>query len=264
MWYALSVGLGGGGGIRRPVDRIVEDACRDNVMGGCRKLRRCGRFNRLCAGLQCAQNAPLRCSRSRRTRGSANLLPLRNILLFVQHTLFIGYAPCAPPRPFFTLDKCNALAVCYARMQGRMRYTLLDGGDDQALPRKNGCRKSIAFSLHPLSGSLFLPTPVLQVLDLNEIEEHVLGSNHSGEGGGLGDIGEEAEEDYPKPPPALGSMKLSSDQRMLACTIDMDGSDRFVLAVFDLMGAEGEHSGGGGGGKRQQGPTVSVLRDDAM
>lgn len=52
-----------------------------------------------------------------------------------------------------------------------------------------------------------------QVLDLNAIEERGL-------------LGGAAI--------TLGSMKLSADQRMLACTMDLEGNDRFVLAVFEL------------------------------
>lgn len=108
------------------------------------------------------------------------------------------------------------------------------------------------------------------MLDLNEIEEHGLGSNANiiG-GGGLGstdDVGEQGGYSHPQAPnqpPALGLMKLSPDQRMLACTIDVDGSDRFVLAVFDLSG-DGGTPGGGGGCNRRRGPKVSVLREDTM
>ena len=95
------------------------------------------------------------------------------------------------------------------------------------------------------------------MLDLNEIEEHGLGRNaHIIGGDCLGstdDIGEQgryAHPSAPKQPPELGVMKLSSDQRMLACTIDMDGSDRFVLAVFDLSGEGGTPRGDGGVNRR--------------
>ncbi|CAM9802640.1 unnamed protein product [Scytosiphon promiscuus] len=77
------------------------------------------------------------------------------------------------------------------------------------------------------------------VLDLNEIEEHGLNGRYGKSGGSIDTGGEGEEGRYgrtsaPIPSPALGSMKLSSDQRMLACTIDADGSDRFVLAVVLL------------------------------
>lgn len=58
------------------------------------------------------------------------------------------------------------------------------------------------------------------------------------------------------PTPTLGSMKLSSDQRMLACTIDTEGNDRFSLAVFDLEGRQG--------GKDLSSATATVLREDEM
>ena len=98
------------------------------------------------------------------------------------------------------------------------------------------------------------------MFDLNDIEENGLGVGSRGadedgsddagsdwegeeEGGGEGGL------EHAPPAPALGSMKLSPDQRMLACTIDVDGSDRFVLAVFDLLESERMTGGGGGGGE---------------
>ena len=110
-----------------------------------------------------------------------------------------------------------------------------------------------------------------QVFDLNEVEERGLRSGGGGHGGG-GRSGsrEERHQDLEQEAatsPALGSMKLSSDQRMLACTIDLDGSDRFVLAVFDLLGGgAGETARARGGGTPQQGgpPRATVLREDAM
>lgn len=106
-------------------------------------------------------------------------------------------------------------------------------------------------------------SPAPQVFDLNEIEEHGLRTGGGGddEGDGQGEaLGQAA------PTPALGLMKLSSDQRMLACTIDVDGSDRFVLAVFDLLGGGRGAQGRGSGSAPQQGPPtgVSVLTEDAM
>lgn len=106
-----------------------------------------------------------------------------------------------------------------------------------------------------------------QVFDLNEVEERGLGDIGRGDsrdeesipsyGGGE----EEDELGTATPTPALGSMKLSPDQRMLACTLEMDGSDRFVLAVFDLLGGGRREDGEGG---KRQGPTVALLREDAM
>lgn len=111
-----------------------------------------------------------------------------------------------------------------------------------------------------------------QVFDLNEVEERGLGDMRCGDRGGGDSRDEEVTSSYgggeeeeelgtASPTPALGSMKLSPDQRMLACTLDLDGSDRFVLAVFDLLG--GGRREGGDGVKRQE-PTVALLREDAM
>lgn len=62
------------------------------------------------------------------------------------------------------------------------------------------------------------------MLDLNEVEEWAArGGGNEGRG--------------PRPPPRLGSMKLSRDQRMLACTIDLEGDDEFTLLVVDLEGS---------------------------
>ncbi len=119
-----------------------------------------------------------------------------------------------------------------------------------------------------------------QVFDLNDIEENGLradsrGSADGSHGGSGWEGGEGGDPEQAPPTPALGSMKLSPDQRMLACTIDVDGSDRFMLAVFDLQDAEVEVSGGKGGHSNsssssssssapRQGPAVTVLREDAM
>jgi len=112
------------------------------------------------------------------------------------------------------------------------------------------------------------------VLDLNDIEENGLraGSRSGADaihGGSAWKLGEGGDPEQAPPTPALGSMKLSPDQRMLACTIDVDGSDRFVLAVFELL--EEKASGRKGGGSSsssssepRQGPAVTVLREDAM
>lgn len=116
------------------------------------------------------------------------------------------------------------------------------------------------------------------MFDLNEIEQHGLRAGDGGESGREEQQHQDPEEEeileQAAPTPALGSMKLSSDQRMLACAIDVDGSDRFVLAVFDLLG--GGAAGGEtararrGGSTQEQGqeqgtPTaVTVLREDAM
>lgn len=115
-----------------------------------------------------------------------------------------------------------------------------------------------------------------QVFDLNDIEEHGLRRRSDVKSTAFYDradekrgdrkkteAGEEIETEpgfetgteeghvQPPPTPALGSMKLSPDQRMLACTVDVEGNDQFMLAVFHL---------GAGGGKRR----VTVLREDAM
>lgn len=82
-------------------------------------------------------------------------------------------------------------------------------------------------------------------MDLGEIEDHGLQRREG--------IAQKLDNAEPHPVPALGSMKLSSDQRMLACTIDVEGNNRFVLAVFDL-----------GFGKGGDGALVTVLREDAM
>ena len=123
-----------------------------------------------------------------------------------------------------------------------------------------------------------------QVLDMNEIEEHglrgdhrVVGRSMHGEGSGYGD-GDRGEEEgggvEGLPSPSLGLMKLSPDQRMLACTIDLEGNDRFVLAVFDLGAGDGGHGGAvgigvgaGAGAGAGAGPGMAkavVLREDAM
>lgn len=106
------------------------------------------------------------------------------------------------------------------------------------------------------------PSP-RQVFDLNEIEEHGLRTGSGGHGGDHGGDGAKGDPDHVPPTPALGSMKLSPDQRMLACTIGVDGSDRFVLAVFDLLGGLGGE-GRSGSGNAHQGPTAAVLSEDAM
>lgn len=114
------------------------------------------------------------------------------------------------------------------------------------------------------------------MFDLNEIEEHGLRAGCGGPNGGGGSSGGRREQqaqtdeeslEQADTTPALGSMKLSSDQRMLACTIDLDGSDRFVLAVFDLIGGAGEAvaQARGSGSPRQGPPTLmTVLREDTM
>lgn len=88
------------------------------------------------------------------------------------------------------------------------------------------------------------------MFDLNEIEERrgLRGPASINRGNG------DAETEGRPPTPALGSMKISSDQRMLACTIDVEGNDRFALAVFDL----------GGGGEDRCSATAMVLREDGM
>lgn len=111
---------------------------------------------------------------------------------------------------------------------------------------------------------------------MNEIEEHglrgdrrVIGRSMHEEGSGDGDGGcgeEGGVEGFPSP--SLGLMKLSPDQRMLACTIDLEGNDRFLLAVFDL-GAGDDVQGGvvGAGVGVGSGPGMvkaTVLREDAM
>lgn len=115
---------------------------------------------------------------------------------------------------------------------------------------------------------------MLQVLDLNEIEEHGLrgerGFSRNVHEEGYGNGGDFFEG---CPTPSLGSMKLSPDQRMLACTIDLEGNDRFVLAVFDLEAGEATLGGGavrggfgaGAGSEIAKGVAkAAVLREDAM
>lgn len=89
--------------------------------------------------------------------------------------------------------------------------------------------------LHPFIIAAAVPfvNGAHQVLDLNAIEERGL------QGGAA---------------LTLGSMKLSADQRMLACTIDLEGNDRFVLAVFEL--GDGRHLDEPG--------AATILREDAM
>lgn len=107
----------------------------------------------------------------------------------------------------------------------------------------------------------------LKVLDLNEIEEHGIlgGVGGNSDNFGYGVVTEEDDIEQCPPAPALGCMKLSPDQRMLACTIDAKGNDRFMLALFDLSGGG---SGGGGSGSdalgRSSTGTAITLRDDAM
>lgn len=91
------------------------------------------------------------------------------------------------------------------------------------------------------------------MLDLNEIEAHGLYVDMDVAGGGRSAGPKKDGEEQQRVPPRLGSMKLSSDQKMVACTIDMEGTDRFLLAVFYLGGGEGDE-----GGARSR----LVLRDD--
>lgn len=153
----------------------------------------------------------------------------------------------------------------------------LDSHRERHRERESACAQSRAPNLdtHTLRvGSRRTRLPAHappQVFDLNEVEERGLRSGSGGhDGGGRSGSREERHQDLEQEAatsPALGSMKLSSDQRMLACTIDLDGSDRFVLAVFDLLGGgAGETARARGGGTPQQGgpPRATVLREDAM
>ncbi|CAN0008226.1 unnamed protein product [Ectocarpus fasciculatus] len=158
-----------------------------------------------------------------------------------------------------------------------------EGGDNRSVPerlgdflyytRRDDGKGFPIYVRRPVEGTL---DDEQVVFDLNEVEERGLGNigcgDHAGGGGGSRDQevassyggGEEEEEDEigtASPTPALGCMKLSPDQRMLACTLDMDGSDRFVLVVFDLLGGGRKEDGDGG---KRQGPTVVLLREDAM
>ncbi|CAM9320550.1 unnamed protein product [Ectocarpus sp. 6 AP-2014] len=156
-----------------------------------------------------------------------------------------------------------------------------EGGDSRSVPerlgdflyytRRDDGKGFPIYVRRPVEGTL---DDEQVVFDLNEVEERGLGDIGCGDRGGGGDSrdeegtssycgGEEDEEELgaASSTPALGAMKLSPDQRMLACTLDMDGSDRFVLAVFDLLGGGRREDGDGG---KRQGPTVALLREDAM
>ncbi|CAM9946155.1 unnamed protein product [Ectocarpus sp. 12 AP-2014] len=153
-----------------------------------------------------------------------------------------------------------------------------EGGDSRSVPerlgdflyytRRDDGKGFPVYVRRPVEGTL---DDEQVVFDLNEVEERGLGDIGCGDCGG-GESrdeevssyggGEEGEEfGTASPTPAVGSMKLSPDQRMVACTLDMDGSDRFVLAVFDLLGGGKREDSDGG---KRQGPTVALLREDAM
>ncbi|CAN0438874.1 unnamed protein product, partial [Ectocarpus sp. 8 AP-2014] len=154
-----------------------------------------------------------------------------------------------------------------------------EGGDSRSVPerlgdflyytRRDDGKGFPIYVRRPVEGTL---DDEQVVFDLNEVEERGLGDIGCGDRGGGDSRDEEGASSYgggeeeeelgtASPTPALGAMKLSPDQRMLACTLDMDGSDRFVLAVFDLLGGGRREDGDGG---KRQGPTVALLREDAM
>lgn len=95
----------------------------------------------------------------------------------------------------------------------------------------------------------------MQILDLSDIELHGLMGADAGD-----DIVESSlhknsgEGQQQRIPPRMGSMKLSSDQRLVACTMDIEGTDRFTLAIFYV---------GDGEVLEERAPLVPVLRDDS-